>query len=336
MRTSSTSLLGACVASIVLVGLCGDVLAQDSRRVLSVPFPEVGQVCLDKDQTADVTRDIKNLVLPAGSSITLIAYSDKTEIAGRRSEEKAPCVNRAIPVGIGDHERIALLRALQLVEIADKLGVSGFSGTPMLVVSADTKYRHAHSQGIAIIAQRSAGSGPNERRVEIWATPGADSAVASSGGGGGQVTVLTPILLPPSSYAGGAQQGSAPATGASPTLRDETGLSGWQWLGWSLVGGGTALGIAGVFAVLSGDNYENRSREELDRTRSIAFQDRADERYRDAGWSIGIGSGLAVLGGALLLSLPSDDEAPESISLGTAPLPGGGLGFVVGVSSPSW
>ena len=94
-------------------------------------FPSTGDVCLDPDSVDAV---VKALSVPAGSAITLIAYSDATDVR-RGMKLNESCLSRKIPKGISGHLRVAAARALSVYEAANKAGTPGFDAPPVFQIA---------------------------------------------------------------------------------------------------------------------------------------------------------------------------------------------------------
>ncbi len=312
----------ALVALTVTLGLAQTASAE-TRKVLTIEYPKVGQVCLSKTELADAARRMKELVIPEGAAATLISYSDGTEVTRKRAGLTSPCISHLVPEGIKEHERIASFRALQVAELADEAGLGPFAGTPMLVLGSDLKYRQRDSGAFAIIPRRSQGTNTADRRVEIWITDGATfnntAAVAGGGGGGGGTTVLAPILLPPRAYGSSAGGG-----GGAVIYQDSHVGHGQRVAGWTMLSLSVAAIVGGTLSFLQASDSEDLSRRTLDSRQSIEFQDDADTFRQIGGWGVGIGAGFAVLGGVLLLTAPDAEEESAS-GFSISPTEGGAV-----------
>ena len=224
--------LGPFVAALLFAV---SVSATESTMALSVEFPKVGDVCLQGDDLTALRTSMKGLVVPAGSAITLVSFSDLTEATRKRPGLTSDCIAHLVPEGIKAHQRIAVFRALQVAELGQELGIDAFNAAPLLVIGSES-YRQVDADGIAIVSARADGSTPHDRRVEVWVTPGrAGGGPAATGG----TVILTPILLPPAEYGSGRSTGpsasgapgsprdsgetrSGPKTGSSRTLRPQS------------------------------------------------------------------------------------------------------------------
>jgi len=298
--------------------------AEGGKKLLTVEYSDIGQICLDGKDLTDLRRRLKDLIIPDGTAITLVAYSDAAEFATRaRYTSPSPCVKRAVPDGIGNHERLATLRALQIAETAQELGLATFGGTPLLLLGANPGFRQRDPGTVVIVAQRGDGTGPADRRVEVWLGDALQAGTAAPAEGG-TTLMLTPLLLPPSSYAasGGSNNASPSGQGSAPLSGDA--WQPWNTLGWAMVGAGFASTVAGIFVLVHAADVDDRANATLNNERSIALSQQASDAWSSGGWAVGVGAGLTLFGTVMVLSLPDvdDDGAPNTVSVATGGLPG--------------
>lgn len=309
------------LAAAALLLASASPAAAESSKALTIEYPKVGQVCLSKAELEDAARRMRELVVPAGAAVTLISYSDGTEVTRKRPGLTSPCISHLVPEGIKDHERIATFRALQVAEIAEEVGLEAFRGTPMLVLGGNLDFRQRDNAAFAVIPRRSQGSSTADRRVEVWISDPASFAPGKSGGAPAVAgTIMTPILLPPMAYASGGGNTTTVYEGAF--RRDPTIGHGQRVAGWTFVSLALAAAVGSTLSFIQSSDSEDLSRQTLDSEQSIEFQDDAD-RFRQVGnWSAGFGAGFAVLGTILLLTTPDldiDDDKDTTSSLGVSP-----------------
>ncbi len=307
------------------------VCAQDTERILTVEFDDVGQVCLDDNGLKEVTERLRKAVLPQGAAITIVAYSDQTEATRRRPGLTSPCISHLVPRGISSHQRIALFRALQVVEIAQELDLQTFDGTPLLVVGAEN-FRQRDPAGIAVLARRAQGTRPVDRRVEVWVSRGTPSGTAAplSASAGGGTVVMTPIVLPPAAYAGGGSGGAVYVQGGASSSQ--------ALVGWTFMGLGLAAIVGGVFSLLEANKAEDREQSFVfNPDLATAARDDANSFNQIGGWALGIGAGLSALGLVFVLTSPDTPDQQVSLSVGPAPSDlASSLMLKLDVTSASW
>lgn len=315
--------LGPFVAALLFAV---SVSATESTMALSVEFPKVGDVCLQGDDLTALRTSMKGLVVPAGSAITLVSFSDLTEATRKRPGLTSDCIAHLVPEGIKAHQRIAVFRALQVAELGQELGIDAFNAAPLLVIGSES-YRQVDADGIAIVSARADGSTPHDRRVEVWVTPGrAGGGPAATGG----TVILTPILLPPAEYGSGRSTGPS-ASGATADVEAPDG-SNQEVVGWLCVGLGLTSFVGSGFSFAQASDKADRSQAvEFDTDRAIAFQEDADLYQQLGGWTAGLGVGLTTLG---LILVATAADSPEATASKDAPdasarttfyaLPGGG------------
>lgn len=308
------------LAAAALLLASASPAAAQSSKALTIEYPKVGQVCLGKAELEDAAKRMRELIVPEGAAVTLITYSDGTEVTRKRPGLTSPCISHLVPEGIKDHERVATFRALQVAEIAEEVGLESFRGTPMLVLGGDLDFRQRDNAAFAIIPRRSQGSSTADRRVEVWISDPASFAPTQRAGAAATAgTIMTPILLPPMAYAGGGNNTTVYEGGSR---RDPTIGHGQRVAGWTFVSLALAAAVGSTLSFIQSGESEDLSRQTLDTEQSIEFQDDAD-RFRQVGnWSAGVGVGFAVLGTILLLTTPDldiDDDEDTTSSLGVSP-----------------
>mgnify|MGYP006928177818 CR=1 FL=1 len=311
--------------AVALVLLATSVAMAGPEKVLSVEFPKVGDVCLGGDDLSALRKQLEKLVVPPGSAITLVSFSDQTEATRKRPGLTSDCIAHLVPEGIKSHQRIAIFRALQVAELGQELGIDAFDAAPLLVIGSES-YRQVDADGLAIVSARAEGDSPTDRRVEVWVTAGRAGGGPAPGVG---TVILTPILLPPSNYAAG-RTTYAPASGGG-SHRVEDG-SGQETFGWVCVGLGLVSFVGSGFSFAQASDKADRSREvEFDTERAIALQGDADFFGQLGGWSAGLGVGLTTLGIVLVATAADAPEAAASLDSDKSAtrtsfyaLPGGG------------
>lgn len=314
------------IASLI-AALSVPCTASAEDPALVVEFGGSGQICLGEDDKQALAKRVGEMVVPQSAAITIVAYSSRDERSKKRGI-KAKCVTRVVPNGIQADQRLAVLRALHVSDLAQELGLEAFKSTPLLLIGAGAGYRQTDPAGIAIVARRSQGSGEADRRVEIYVTEG-----RSNGGGANYGSVMAPVLLPPMAYGGGA----APAVPGDPTptaTAVATSAPGAQeLLGWTFLG-------LGLTAVVGGGVSYQQSLGLTDRADEVAFDRRQQDAYRDSAdlyeqvafWSGGLGIGLATLG--IILVATSEDEE-TTVTIAPAPF-GDGAIVQFGSNLPAW
>jgi hypothetical protein len=317
--------LGTLVGALILVVASSAAAAPE--KVLSVEFPKVGDVCLDGDDLSALRKQLQKLVVPAGSAVTLVSFSDQTEATRKRPGLTSDCIAHLVPEGIKSHQRIAVFRALQVAELGQELGIEAFDAAPLLVIGSES-YRQVDPDGLAIVSARAEGDSPSDRRVEVWVAAGRSTGGPAAGVG---TVILTPILLPPSNYAAG-RPTYAPSSrgGAAPGAAvDGSGQETW---GWVCVGLGLVSFVGSGFSFAQAADKTDRSREvEFDTERAIALQDDANLLQQLGGWTAGLGVGLTTLGVILVATAADAPEAAASLDTDRSAtrtqfyaLPGGG------------
>ena len=176
---------------------------------------------------------------------------------------------------------------------------------------------------MAVIASRSEGNDPEDRRVEVWVTPGMEGAATPGSG----TVVLTPILLPPPAYAASTGPGGH-VTSHTTTVMQIDGTVQEAW-GWTMVGLGlTSFVGAGFSFAQANDKKDKARRVEFDTERALELQDDADFLGQLGGWTAGLGVGLTTLGILLVAMAPEtfrpDAEASEMPAVRFAATPKGG------------
>lgn len=315
-----------CVALGLVLGLTATAAAED-KKVMLIEFPAVGQVCLTKEEAKDLARRMREIVVPKGAAVTLIAYSDGNDVSRKRPGLTSECISHLVPEGITDHERIAVFRGLQVAEIANEIGLTAFNGTPLLVLGGEMGFRQRDPSAFAIMPRRAQGVESLDRRVEVWISDPSSGTTASFGGGG--TVVMTPIVLPPSSYGFGGGAVSSSGDGRPrymPGAVDDG--RGQRVAGWTFVGLAGVAVVGGTLSFLQAQESQDLARSTIDSQQAIEFQNDADLFNQVGAWSMGLGAGFAILGAALVLTAPSlDDEEGDapSAAFSFSPLDGGGM-----------
>ncbi len=326
------------VPTIALVTMAfAQVAASQDSKTLTVEFPEVGQVCLSKEEAQDFARRLREVVVPVGSAATIVAYSDENEVTRKRPGLTSECISHLVPTGIADHERIAVFRALQIAEIAQEAGLKTFDGTPILIIGAASNFRQRDPNSFAIISRRGQGTTTLDRRVDIFFSDGLEGGATASFNNGGGSIIMTPILLPPIAYGGGGDGGGG-GGGGTIIFKDDDDGSGQRVAGWTFVSLSLVALTGGVFSFIQASDSASLSRRTVDTQQAISFQDDADLFNQVGGWSTGLGVGLAVLGIVLVASAP-DDAPEEETSVFLAPSPdgtGAAVFFRAPLLNPSW
>jgi hypothetical protein len=313
---------------LALLGLCAPVAA--AEPALTVEFGAKGGVCMSDADRSALTERLKTMVLPQGAAITLVAYSSRDE---RKAKGKAAkCLKRVVPNGIKGDQRLAVMRALFVSELATELGLSAFDNTPLLLIGAGAGYRQTDPAGTAIVARRSQGSSESDRRVEVWFT----EAGARPSGEANYGAVMAPVLLPPMAYGGGGSAEPVPSSGGStadPVLTaSDPGPGTQELLGWTFLGLGLTAVVGGAVSYQQSTGLSDRAAEvAFDRRQETAFNDDADLYEQVAYWSGGLGIGLATLGIVLVATAPDD----TTVAIVPSPF-GDGAIVQFGSNLPAW
>lgn len=256
-----------------------------SETITVATYRTPGSVCID---SGDYTRPAANSTQNGKVAITLVGFSDEIEMRKRTWEGGSPCISYQLPQFLQGHERVAAMRALQIYEIGQREQWPGFSGRPVLVVSADEQFTSNDPNVVTVVIRRSNCAGPACRKVDLVSRAVADEPPAPLV----HATVLLPIpsALDP--------RNSVPEHGHL-SLEKRRLARGFGWA--AIVLGLTTAGAGGVFT-----GAAIRQRDAAEGAASTERRDLLEVdgyRYtRSAVWALGIGSGL-VIGGAIIVGI---------------------------------
>ncbi len=267
--------------------------AADTKTGLSVHFEQVGQVCVSTEESAKLRQALPRLPKDGAHPVTLIAYSDQVEMRMASWHDGVDCIKTPIPALLVNHERIAWLRAVALIEELRTLHAPAFFRQPRLVIGPDSSYINQDGNDLVVIVQRSRGSGPDERRVEIvWSEHQTDASSVAPATDTLACEHVAPLVRP-------AQTGGQFAPFDTHSGPNRSGAQ--RTVGSLLLAGGVAAVLQGAGFIGAGAYYNVQRLKQYDegaRTRAEAL---AQPMWHTGGWSLGLGLGLSAAGAILLL-----------------------------------
>ena len=149
---------------LALMVVTGDSPAPAKTKLIA-SFKGLGQVCIEEDpEKQRILQELQEQHSTAGP-ITLTGYSDAKDL--RADAKLKLCTRKKLPSYITGHERIALLRALYVFEIANAAGIPGFEGDPVFVASLGGTGLNPNATGVFLAVGRADSSSQTSRGVEL-------------------------------------------------------------------------------------------------------------------------------------------------------------------------
>ncbi|HZF50666.1 MAG TPA: hypothetical protein VE093_18535 [Polyangiaceae bacterium] len=269
------------------------VAAGAAQRRTYIEFPAPTQVCLSKDEEQALIKRLREISVPTGSAVTLAAHSDLLDFVQKPARLSPQCVSRALPSGITDHERLAILRALYITELASKAGLSMFDGPPVIAIGHDLTTVTFAPSVVTIVTARSEEQGSYARRVDVWVKEPTQPTKAHE-----KETLPAPTPL---------QQPvifqcpvSTSPNSSSIRLPPEDSKNVQRWIGVSMISVGVAAIAAGIVTIVAAQNPAGRSAETAQL--AAAYQAQANDMRQSGGWALGIGVGMSAIGITLVVT----------------------------------
>lgn len=251
--------------------------SQTPHTNLVASFKSVGQVCLSVEAREKVLESLRTQSLK-GRPVVLTGYSDAKELRSG-SLELDQCTRKKLPSYISGHERIALLRALHVFEIASDAGIPGFDGEPVFAASLGGTGLRNSSSIVFLSVGRADSSSQTSRGVELTWLSLADEESQGSEDEDDKASETCPCPQPPPKVTVIVPEKPRPPVAEVASYSVGTAL----------------LGLGGGFLVAAALQH-SQAVTSTDPARRQFLESNEFQYVRAGGWAASVGAGLLVTG----------------------------------------